>query len=198
MNGIRMSLTRLSLLFTLVLFLGACAKNDLLDPPVPLGNFKLGLNIVVADNAQKVPISRSATADEWEAALKKAVDARFGRYDGDKFYNIGINVDGFAIAPPGIPVVVAPKSVLAIKVTVWDDAAGQKLNEEPKQLIVFESFSGDTVIGTGITRSRAQQMAALSFNAARSVEKWFLENPEWFGLPPLALPEDTGDAATAN
>jgi hypothetical protein len=42
--------------------LAACGRNDLEDPPVPLGDFALGLNIAVADNAQKVPISRDATA----------------------------------------------------------------------------------------------------------------------------------------
>jgi hypothetical protein len=32
-------------------------------------------------------------------------------------------------------------------------------------------------------------MEILSYNAAKAVEGWLLENPEWFGLPPL--PEAT-------
>lgn len=179
-----MPASRLTALCLGLALLAGCQKSDLKDPPVPLGPFKLGLNIVVADKAQKVPISRSATADEWEAAMKQAMADRFGRYDGDKFYNFGISVDGYALAPPGIPVVAAPKSILAIKVTVWDDAAQKKLNEEPKQFIVMESLSGDTVIGTGITRSKKQQMEALSYNAVKRVEEWLVDNPEWFGLPP--------------
>jgi hypothetical protein len=169
------------------LLIAGCARNDLEDPLVPLGDFGLGLNIVVADNAQKVPISRDASEAEWEAAMKQAVTDRFGRYQGTRLYNIGISVDGYALAPPGIPILAAPKSVLVITANVWDDAAGQKLNAEGKRLTVFENLSGETVIGTGFTRSKREQMAALSYNAAKKVEEWFLENPEWFGMTQAEL-----------
>lgn len=174
---------RLAPLFALLL-VAACATNDLADAPADLGAFGLGHNIVVADNMQKVPMSREATADEWETALKAAMEDRFGRYEGDRLYNIGIAVEAYVLAPPGIPVVAAPKSILAITVNVWDDAKGEKLNAEGKQLTIFESLDGESVIGSGLTRTREQQMEALSFNAAKAVERWFLANPEWFGLPP--------------
>ncbi|MBC2836931.1 hypothetical protein [Paragemmobacter straminiformis] len=179
MRALRLTALCLGLALT-----AACQKNDLKDPPAPLGNFALGLNIVVADNVQKVPISRNATPDEWETAMKQAVSDRFGRYSGSKLYNIGISVDGYALAPPGIPVVAAPKSVLVITANIWDDAAQTKLNVEGKQITVFESLSGETVIGTGLTRNKKQQMEALSYNAVKKVEEWLLDNPEWFGLPP--------------
>ncbi|WP_431298397.1 hypothetical protein [Tabrizicola sp. BL-A-41-H6] len=169
----------------LILALAACGKSDLAEPPVPLGDFALGLNIVFADNVEMVPISRKATPEEWETVMKKAVQDRFGRYEGTKLYNIGISVDGYALAPPGIPVVAAPKSVLVITANIWDDAAQKKLNEEGKQFTVFESLSGESVIGTGLTSTRKQQMDALAYNAVKKVETWLLENPEWFGLPPL-------------
>ncbi len=171
--------------------LSACGVNDLAEPPVDLGDFVLGHNIVVADKAEMVPISRSATADEWETAMKKAVADRFGRYEGNRIYNIGISVDGYALAPPGIPVVAAPKSVLVITANVWDDAKAQKLNPEGKQLTVFESFDGESVIGTGLTKTKQQQLDALSYNAAKAVERWFLENPEWFGIKPAEKPAKT-------
>lgn len=177
-----MFLPRLSAALVSLAVLVGCAKNDLTEAPVPLGDFVMGLNIVVTDNMQKVPISREASGEEWQAAMKKAISDRFGRYEGSKIYNIGISVDGYALAPPGIPLVAAPKSVLVITANIWDDAAGKKLNAEGKQITVFEGLSGETVIGTGITRSKAQQMEALAFNAAKQVETWFLENPEWFGL----------------
>lgn len=179
MRALRLTALCLGLALT-----AACQKNDLKEPPVPLGNFALGLNIVVADNVQKVPISRNATPDEWETAMKTAVADRFGRYSGTKLYNIGISVDGYALAPPGIPVVAAPKSVLVVTANIWDDASQTKLNPEGKQITVFESLSGETFIGTGITRTKAQQMEALSYNAVKRVEEWLLDNPEWFGLPP--------------
>jgi hypothetical protein len=175
-----------------LLALAACATNDLADPPVPLGDFALGLNVAVADKVEMVPISRPATPEEWETAMIKAVDDRFGRYDGTRLFNIGISVDGFALAPPGIPVVAAPKSVLVVTANIWDDAAQKKLNAEGKQFTVFESLSGDTVIGTGLTRSKQQQMDALAYNAVKKVEDWLLENPEWFGMTRAEL-----DAALA-
>ncbi|WP_240904306.1 hypothetical protein [Rhodobacter sp. SGA-6-6] len=177
-----MALMRLCLALCLMAGLSACARNDLAEPPVPLGEFALGLNIAVADKVEMVPISRPATPDEWEAAIVKAVDDRFGRYEGTKLYNIGISVDAYALAPPGIPVVAAPKSILVVTANIWDDAAQKKLNPEGHQITVFESLSGETVIGTGITRSRKQQMEALAFNAVKKVEDWLLEHPEWFDM----------------
>lgn len=180
--------------------LAACAKNDLEDPPVPLGDFGLGLNIVVADNAQKVPISRDATAEEWEAVMKEAVAARFGRYDGSRLYNIGISIDGYALAPPGIPVVAAPKSVLVVTANVWDDATQTKLNPEGEQFTVFEGMSGDTVIGSGLTRTKKKQMEVLSYNAVKRVEEWLLKHPEWFpkdGSVPVPLPAEAAKAGAA-
>jgi len=168
--------------------LAACQTNDLAEPPVPLGDFALGLNIVVTDKMEMVPISRPATGDEWKAAMTKAIDDRFGRYEGTKLYNLGISIDGFALAPPGVPVVLKPKSILVITVNIWDDAAGKKLNEKGKQLHVFEKLSGETVIGSGITRNKAKQIEILSYNAAKKVEAWLLTNPEWFGLPPTPKP----------
>ncbi|MCB6177633.1 hypothetical protein LHP98_05765 [Rhodobacter sp. Har01] len=171
----------------LALGLAACARNDLAEPPVPLGDFALGLNIAVADKVQMVPISRPATPADWEAAMSKAVADRFGRYQGSKLYNIGISIDGYALAPPGIPVVAAPKSVVVITANIWDDAAQKKLNPEGKQFTVFEGLSGESVIGTGLTRTKAQQMDALTYNAAKKVEGWLLEHPEWFGMTPEQL-----------
>jgi hypothetical protein len=167
-----------------LLALAACQKSDLAEPPVPLGPFRLGLNIAVADNIQKVPISREATKEQWEAAIEKAVQDRFGRYQGDKLYDIGIAIDGYALAPPGVPVVLKPKSVLVITANIWDDAAKKKLNPEGKQIMVFEKASPETFIGSGLTQSKEKQMEILSYNAVKKVEQWLLENPEWFGLPP--------------
>lgn len=205
-----------SLLLVLGMVLVAgCNKNDLKEPPVALGDFDLGLNIVVADNMEMVPISRPATVEEWEKGIIKAVDDRFGRYDGNRFYNIGIAVDGYALAPPGIPIVAAPKSVVVVTANIWDDASQTRLNAEPKQFTIFENFDGNSVIGSGLTKNKQQQIDALSYNVAKALEKWFLDNPQWFapggpiaGPPPKdgepaaspvqpAEPNAAGEAATA-
>ena len=171
-----------------VSLLTACQNSDLAKPPVPLGDFALGLNIAVADNVQKVPISRTVTPEQWETEIIKAVDARFGRYEGTKLYNIGVSIDGYALAPPGIPLVLKPKSVLVVTANIWDDAAGKKLNPEGRQFTIFEKLSPETFIGSGVTQSKQKQMEVLSYNAAKKIEGWLLQHPDWFGLPPLGKP----------
>jgi hypothetical protein len=84
--------------------------------------------------------------------------------------------------------VLSPKSALVVTATVWDDAAGTKLNEKGEQFTIFEGIDGDTLIGSGLTRTPQQQMDKLSFNAAKRIELWLSDHPEWFGLPPKPKP----------
>lgn len=181
------------MIFVLGLLTACTATDDLSEPPVPMGNFLLGHNIIVADKAQKGPLSRDASEAEWETALKSAMDARFGRYAGGKYFHIGTHVDAYVLAIPGIPLVAAPKSILIVTINVWDDATGQKLTSEPKQLTIFERSEMDTfILGSGLTNSKAEQIQNLSSNAARMIQRYLLENPEWFGLPPLKRHADDG------
>ncbi|EAQ04091.1 hypothetical protein OB2597_08114 [Pseudooceanicola batsensis HTCC2597] len=165
----------------LVALVAACTDaSDLSGPPADLGNFRLGHNVVVASKMRQAALSRSATEEEWVAALTKAMEERFGRYEGERLYHLGISVEGFSIAPPGVPLVVSPKSVLIVRATIWDDELGRKLNPEAKQFTVFESLTGETLVGSGLTQTREQQMQNLSRNAAKMVQNWLLQNPEWF------------------
>ncbi len=177
-----MTVLRLIVAVASLAVMSACAGQKLEEKPVPLGNFKLGLNIVLTDKMQKVPISREATAEEWKAAMTKAIAERFGRYDGDKFFNLGVSVDAYALAPPGIPLVASPKSVLVINASVFDDEAGRKLNPDGQRFTVFESIDGSTVLGSGLTKSKTQQIETLAFNAAKQLEEWMRTHPEWFGI----------------
>lgn len=191
-----------SLAILCVLALAACTNsNDLGRAPVPLGDFALGYNVVVAPKMVKGPVSREATEEEWKAALTTAIDERFRRYDdlGSKLYHLGVSVEGYVLAEPGIPIVLSPKSVLIINVTVWDDAAQAKLNSEAHQLTILESASGKSILGSGLTQSKEEQMAALSRNAAKEIqnwmakqmaeEKWFAGSPEDKAVPVEEAPE---------
>ncbi|MCU4655060.1 hypothetical protein N8I71_19640 [Roseibacterium sp. SDUM158016] len=181
-------LPRFAVLAAALGILAACAAPDPLEEDLPdMGDFRLAHNIVVADNMQQVPPSRNATPEEWEAILTSEIDRRFGGYEGDRLYHIGIAVDGYALAPPGIPIVLSPRSVLVLSVNVWDDAAGVKLHEEPEQIMVFEGASAETmIVGSGIARNREEQMQILARNAARRIQLWMLQNPEWFNIDPDA------------
>lgn len=177
--------------------LAGCASGARLGEKQDLGTFRLGHNVVVATNATKGPFSRDASAEELQAALSGEIDRRFSRYDGDKFFHLGISVDGYILALPGIPLVASPKSALIISVRVWDDAAGVKLTEEPHQITVLESFSGETMVGSGLTRSKEEQLQNLVQNAALAVEKYLASHPEWFQPDPAAEGEEVAAAAEA-
>ena len=168
-----------------LLTLTACTNaNDLSEPPVDLGDFKLGHRVVVAPNLTKGPLSREASVEEWQAAMTKALGERFDRYDGDKLYHFGISVEGYVLAQPGIPIVANPKSIIIFNLTVWDDAAGKKLNEEVEQITVFESLSGETLLSSGLTQSREQQIENLSRNAAKMIQTYLVRMQRekgWFG-----------------
>lgn len=171
-------------LLAAMLTLGACTSvTDLNEPPVDLGDFSLSHRVIVAPNLTKGPVSREASKEEWEAAMLSALAERFDRYEGDKLYHFGISVEGYVLAQPGIPVVLSPKSVLIFNLSVWDDAAGKKLTTEPKQFTVFESLSGETMIGSGLTQSKETQLKNLSRNAAKMIQTYLLRmNKEegWF------------------
>ncbi len=165
--------------------LSACeGASDLDKPPVPLGDFALGLNIVVPETAQTVPISRQATPEEWKTAMTKAMADRFGRYAGSKLYNFGISIDGYELAPPGVPIIASPRSALIITVNIWDDASQKQLNPGGKRFTLVEGISGESFIGSGWTQNKQQQMDKMSYKAALAVQGYLLDNPEWFGLPP--------------
>ncbi|QXT41298.1 hypothetical protein KYE46_00010 [Gymnodinialimonas ceratoperidinii] len=170
--------------FALIATLVACAAGDPLEEELPpMGDFRLAHNIVVADNMQQVPPSRNATPEEWVEILESEIDRRFGAYEGDRLYHIGVAVDGYALAPPGIPIVLSPRSILVLSVNIWDDALGRKLHEESEQIVVFEGTSPETMlVGSGIARSRTEQMQILARNAARRIQLFMLENPEWFNI----------------
>ena len=173
--------------------LAACDAGDPMAEDLPdMGDFRLAHNIVVAEGMQQVPPSRSAEPEEWVEVMTAEIDRRFGGYEGDRLYHFGISVDGYSLAPPGIPVVLSTRSVLVLSVNVWDDALGQKLHEEPEQIVVFEGTSPETILGSGYARTREEQMQLLARNAARRIQLWMLQNPEWFNIDP-----DAAEAAAA-
>ena len=167
--------------------LSACAgAADLKDPPVPLGNFSLGHNIVIAPKVVKGPVSRPASEEELTTAIKKAIADRFERYDGDKTYHFGVSVEGYVLARPGVPIVLSPKSVLIVRLTVWDDALGKKLNDKAEQITVLEQISGETIVGSGLTQTADVQLKNLSENVSKAIERYLVRmnrSEKWFETP---------------
>lgn len=159
----------------LLLALAACASStrDLEEPTEPMGDFRIGHIGVVAPNLQKLLVSRDATEEEWIEAVEDALGERFSRFEGDKYYHLGVSVEAYSLPPPIIP----GKSAVALNVTLWDDAAQAKMNPEPKQIQVIKVFE------SRISKNRDQQLTGLAEEAARLVEVWLREMQEsdgWF------------------
>ncbi|CRL12395.1 hypothetical protein NIT7321_03269 [Phaeobacter italicus] len=194
---------RIFALLAALVTLAACTAAAPDEPLEDLGAFKLGHNIVIASKVQMVPGSREVSQEEWIDALKNEVDARFSQYDGDQLYHFGISVEGYFVAPGGVPLVLSPKSVLAINVTVWDDAAGSKLNQEVKKFTVFETTTADSfLVGSGHARTREEQILGLARNAIGQIEDWMVEQHKengWFDAKSTtAEAADTGAAQAAD
>lgn len=173
--------------FALLIGLSGCTLDSFLPtgaPAADLGNFSLAHNIVIAPNPHKGPGSRDATSEELIEAVEAAIETRLRPYEGEKLYNIGLSIDGYALAEAGVPLVMAPKSALIIHVTLWDDAAGEKVNEEAHQIVVLEEITAKTLIGSGFFSTGDQQLNVLASRAAVALEEWLVENNQWFGVEP--------------
>ncbi|MBT8413156.1 MAG: hypothetical protein KJO30_02400 [Boseongicola sp.] len=167
----------------LSVFLAACAAEpeNLSETPAVLGDFRLGHNIAIADNVVLGPFSRELTEQQLETELQNAVAKRLRRYDGDGLYHLGIVMGGLVLAQPGIPVVYAPQSVMILDVSVFDNVTQERLNPEAKRIQVGEGMRNMVpLLGSGLVREADVQLANLSANAAREIEVWLNENPEWF------------------
>ena len=168
--------------------LGACGVPDpATQTLVPMGDFALGTNAVVAVDPQKGPLSRNVDVDEFKAILEDEMERRFRRYEGERVFHMGTAIEGYVVAAPGIPLVLAPKSILIVRFTLYADEVGPdgkpvKLNPETKLVTVFESFGTGAIVGSGYTQSPDEQMRMLARNAARSIQRYMLENPDWFGM----------------
>jgi len=170
-----------------LLALSACAPKPaapLAPPPVvkpaPLGDFKLGFAVAVADKVKKGPLSREASQDELVNAMKTELNRVFTAYEGSKFYNLGVSIDAYILAVPGIPIVASPSSALVVTLSVWDDAKAKMILDEPKQFTVLEKFSGKTLFGSGLTKSREQQLAELTNAAVKQMQDWLYKNESLF------------------
>lgn len=170
-------------LYFLPLALGllACSPTtDMEGEVVALGDFKLGHLVArTTDEMTKGPFSRDASNEEWSAALDVAFKNRFARYSGDEIYHLGVTAEAYVLAQPGIPVVAAPKSILIFNVVVIENSTRSVLTPEGHQLTVIETLGGQSLLGTGFTMTKEEQLANLAEEAARAAEKW-LRTQDWF------------------
>lgn len=185
---------RPGLVLAATLALAACGRAPEMSD-APLGDFRLGHNVVIADNIQAGPFSRSLVEAEIETAMRQAIGERFGRFDGDGLYHLGIYIGAAVLAQPGVPLIYTPRSSYVLEVNVFDNATQRRLNEEPNRIVVGEGVENTVpILGSGLTRSREEQIANISRNAARRIEDWLRENEGWFTPKPGQVRVPYGDA----
>ncbi|PWR04439.1 hypothetical protein DKT77_01820 [Meridianimarinicoccus roseus] len=170
----------------LLLGLGALslvACTQAIDPDVErsgLGDFSLDRLVVIVDDPTSSIVSRTVSDAQLKTAVTDAVGARLRRFEGEGSYSIGIKVQGYVLAPPGIPVLFAPRSTLFLSVNAYDSVP-QRLNVDTRNLTIWEDAGGDTVVGSGYTQTAQEQLDELADNAAIEIELWLRENEAWFG-----------------
>ena len=174
-----MSLRSVLAILSLVV-LAACTAGEREPLPrdvPPIGDFRLGFNIVVANDITKAPGSREATEEELSGAVRAAMEERLSRYDGDGLYHIGLRIEAYSLGRAGIPLLYSPRSVLLIAMNIWDDATQEKLNSEPVRI------TAGPLPGSGLYSSRDYQIETLAHDAAKEVEDYLKANEAgWFGL----------------
>ena len=178
---------RRALVTVSLLGLAACASPpDLSQPVEPIGDFRLGHNIVVARDTTMGPLSREATEAELEAEIRAAIEERLRRYDGDGLYHVGVRVEAYILAQPGIPIVLSPRSVLLLALNIWDNETQERINEEPIRITAFEGANtGVPLVPSGLMKSKEEQLRNLSISAALEIEQLLQENAEtWFAPKP--------------
>ncbi|MEX0367930.1 MAG: hypothetical protein AB3N22_17825 [Ruegeria sp.] len=192
---------RILTLLTGLALLGACTETQLNEAPEDLGAFKLRVNYAYAEKAVQGPVSRDATPDEWTAAIQNAVDVRLGRYEGSQEIDIGISLEGYMLAPPGVPVLFSPKSTAIVLVNVYDVEQKEYLAKAHQIQVLEDTTSESAVVGSGHARTREEQMAGLALKVADRVEEWFAEEHKkngWFDPRPDASTILQDGAVTQN
>ena len=196
----RMTMMRAAAALAVAGFMAACnGAADLDGPATPLGDFNLKHNIVVAPKVQKIPLCRALETEVMTAMLRDAVAERFDRYEGTRLYHFGISIEGYCLAPPGIPIVAAPKSAMISRITVWDDAKSEKLTPKAHQITVVESLDQGPLVGSGYTKTAEEQFKNLSQNAVKQIENFLVKkNREegWFNATPAVAAELPAEDAT--
>ena len=171
------------LLISAFLFFTSCSISDYpsnITPVQPIENFKLGHLIVKAENTQRGFFSRNASEEILEHTLKTKLTNLLSNQNGNHFFHLSVVVSGYVLAKPGIPVILSPKSVLIIDVSIFDDETEQKVFSKPKRFSIFESLSSNTIIGSGLTLTAEEQLDNLTTIATHKISQWLISNKNIF------------------
>ena len=187
---------RILALLSALAVLAACGETRLEEAPEDLGAFQARVTHVYTEKALQWPLSRDADHSEWTAPIETALNTRLRRYAGAQEYDVAVTLEGFMLAPPGVPVLFSPKSAVVVNVFVYDVAEKTFLAKK-HQMEIFESTTGESaLLGSGHARTKEQQIQGLAINIADKVEEWMARQHKeqgWFA--PRAGAETASQAA---
>ena len=126
-------------------------------------------------------MTREATEEEWEEVLEAAIEKRFRRYEGTRPYTISYSLDGYLLATRGGRLALSNRSAILATVHIWETDPLERLNDRSTQLLVLEGLDGETFVGSGLFRSKEEQMARIGAQFAKAVERWLVANSDLFG-----------------
>ena len=177
----------------------ACGETQMNEAREDLGEFSARVTYVHTDKARQWPTSRDAEGSEWNAPLQNALDTRMRRYEGRQQYDVAVTLEGFLLAPAGIPLILSPKSVAVVNVFVYDVERTEFLAKE-HQMEIFESTTGQSaLLGSGNARSKEEQIQGLALNIVDKLEEYMAEQHKengWFDLRNDASNTAAPEAAT--
>ena len=171
------------LLISTFFFFTGCSISDYpsdISPIQPIENFRLGHLVVKAENTQKGFFSRKASEQVLEDTLKNKLLISLSKQNGNHFFHISVVVSAYVLAKPGIPIILSPKSILIVDVSIFDDDSEQKVFDKPKRFSVFESLSSNTLIGSGLTLTAEEQLDNLTTIATYKINQWLVSNKDIF------------------
>lgn len=183
-------MTRIIALFAALSLLVACGETRLDEAPEDLGAFQARIVHVYTEKALQWPMSRSADHSEWTDPIKSALETRLRRYEGGQQYDVAVTLEGFMLAPAGVPVLFSPKSVVVVNVFVYD-VEQERFLAKKHQMEIFESTTGESaLVGSGHARSKQEQIQGLpSISPTRSRNGWRSSTGNRAGLHRVTVPK---------
>jgi ATP-dependent protease ClpP protease subunit len=146
----------------------------------PLGNFRLGHNVVVVDNV----VMRTEESLDWNAAdiedlFSARISERFGHHAGSRIYHTGIAVDGIICNPDGRNI-----AAIALSVNIWDDVLGRKIHDRPYAVRMQEPL--DSLSQPYRAPPCNERIIAAIDSALSAIEIIILMNPSFLEISPDA------------
>jgi hypothetical protein len=172
-----------AIVFLAVLTLTACtqaAPFAASKAQTQIDDFKLGHVGIVTAHMERGVYSDEIQEEDLKSSLRSAITSRLSEYQGQSGFNIGVNVEAYALVNAAVPSVSSPKSILIMSVSFWDDSSDQKRIVAPVTVIAVDGLYGTSIIRTKPLKTKEQRVAALSAKAAFEIERYFENNTEVF------------------